>query len=52
MFSIYSENLNNNSCGLDNSTEIGNPQLRQQTCDTTVHVFVVTKESFETFCVT
>jgi len=31
-------------------TETGNLQLHQHTCDTTV--FVVTKESFETFCVT
>jgi len=30
-------------------TETGNPQLHQHTCDTTVHVFVV---SFETFFVT
>ena len=37
-------------------TKTGNPQLHQHTCDTTVglHAFVVglTKESFETFCVT
>ena len=36
-------------------TETGNPQLHHHTCDTNVHVFVVTKESFEssdTFCVT
>jgi len=35
---------------VNKSTETGNPQLNQHTCDTTV--FVVTKESFETFCVT
>ena len=33
-------------------TETGNPHLHQHNCDTIVHVLVVTKESFETFCVT